>query len=37
MKNLSFFLSIPEVVMWKSLTKPIEEQNVRAPHVEVAK
>ena len=30
-------VTIPEVVIWKSLSKPIEEYNVRAPHVEVAK
>jgi DNA polymerase I len=28
---------IQDLVIWKSLTKPIEEYKVRAPHVEVAK
>jgi DNA polymerase I len=30
-------VSMQDLVIWKSLTKPIEEYKVKAPHVEVAK
>jgi len=30
-------VSMQDLVIWKTLTKPIEEYKVRAPHVETAK
>jgi len=30
-------IELQDFIIWKSLTKPIEEYNVRAPHVEVAR
>jgi DNA polymerase I len=29
--------AVPDLIIWKSLTKPIEEYKVKAPHVQVAK